>query len=761
MSMFERPGLPSATPGRRIVHIARQHSSIQEGGIVPVEQHSSYDRGFDLGHADIPPTRSPVLGRTIEPRAPTGAPWKKVLAMAMVAIMVGAAFVMLMPAMNQSATPPVKKEPAYTQAPPGAREVTYSISHMGEAYMKDSSDKDGARGVCNSTPGLNTWWEKRKAAYSDTIVHNAFPYVIAYQGESGANGYGGTGKDPVYHLPYGTYSFYRFAFDAKNLSQSNLATGANKDPLFLPILGKLSDDGGNVQINWHLTYFTDADVAAMLAGTSYVNSYYGVSPSVFNFGGLFVNEGWYLEHSGKMVFDRNAAKKFLNLGLATDLRTQFLTNNTALNLSWGNHYLSDGGPDALYDIKACYDSSINTGPVDQVNYYLKLEPENSTQDVLTVRMWGYSWGFEYLLMRYLDVQGLITTFQPSIEEWFFNATIGPNLADIQSRSTAVYHMQTWKDGNAWIPSWLIEPQHADYNDYVGASYPDPPYWFSRFAYYSAYSGYVPLRQQWMPGTNAPNNPGTSDAYWATPTAWDLALYEKLTVKLSDVPFLGYDVYNGTVSDIFPKNGGGNDLKVAELNTHKVWGELVLGHGYPSELYSTTYYDPLTKTITINGPKVWVQNRNTPDFPDLNLTGTPQLMLDVSKVSQYNLTMLEPGPYTNGLTYHLVVTAKNITGATVTDWTGTVNLAPSAGITLGATLHKYIVGDSGVWTVTIVFTTAGSKTITSTDSILPLDLVYVLTFNTLIPEFPSILIPVMMGAAMIVVFIRRMDKKREN
>jgi hypothetical protein len=38
---------------------------------------------------------------------------------------------------------------------------------------------------------------------------------------------------------------------------------------------------------------------------------------------------------------------------------------------------------------------------------------------------------------------------------------------------------------------------------------------------------------------------------------------------------------------------------------------------------------------------------------------------------------------------------------------------------------------------------------------------VLTFDTLIPEFPSILIPVMMGAAMIVVFIRRMDKKREN
>lgn len=724
---------------------------------MPVVKHTSYDRGFDLGHADVPTSRSPVLGRGIEPKTPNYAPLRKIVAVAVVLIMVASAFVMLMPVVKHSASP-IKEDPAKTQAPPGAREVTYSISHMGEAYMKDSSDKDGARGVCNSTPGLNTWWEKRKALYSDTIVHNSFPYAIAYQTESGSNGYGGTGKDPVYHLPYGTYSFYRFAFDAKNLSQSDLATGANKDPLYLPVLGKLSDDGGNVQINWHLTYFTDADVAAMLAGTSYVNSYYGVSPSVFNFGGLFVNEGWYLEHSGKMVFDRNAAKKFLNLGLATDLRTQFLANNSALNLSWGNHYLADGGPDARYDIKACYDSSINTGPVNQVNYYLKLEPENSTQDVLTVRMWGYSWGFEYLLMRYLDVQGLITTFQPSIDEWYFNATIGPNLADIQSRSTAVYHMMTWKDGNAWIPAWLIEPQHADYNDYVGLYEYS---WFSRFAYYQAYSGYTPLRQQWMTGTDAPNAPGTSVAYWETPTVWDLKLYEKLTVKLSDVPFLGYDVYNGTVNDIFPKNGGGNDAKAAELNTHKVWGEMVLGHGYPSELYSTTYYDPLTKTITINGPKVWAQNRNTPGYPELNLTGAPQFMLDVSKVSQYNLTMQTPGPYSLGTPYNLIVTAKNITGATVTGWTGTVNLVPSGGITLGATQHKYVVGDNGVWTVTITFTSSGSKTITSTDSILPLDLVYVLTFQTDIPEFPSILMPVMMGAAMIVVLIRRRDKKRKN
>jgi hypothetical protein len=745
---------------------------------VSTAQRSTFDRGFDLGNAEVPPAHSPVLGRGLEPKAKTSMPLKKMIAMSMVLIMVASAFVMLAPIVNPHALAPVADEPAKSQA--GVRTVDYNISHLGEVYLKDSRDVDGARGVSGSTMGLSDWWNVRRLNYSDTIVHNSYPYTIAYQTESASNSYIGgksTGANlnpPLYHLPFGHYSFYRFAFDAKNLVQNNLATGPNRDPLYIPVLGKLTDDGGNVQLNWHITYMLSSDVADMQLGTSYINTYYGVPTNAVNFNAN-PNDGWYIEHSGKMVFDRNAAKKFLNLGLTTDLRIQFAANNTAINNAWALHYITDGngGVGSLYDIMACYDSHVNSGPV---LYWLTLNgAENQNPDVLTVRIWGISWGFEYLLMRYLDVQGLITKFQPSIEDWYFNATIGSGTADVQSRTTAVYHMQTWKDANSWIPSWLIEPQHDDYNPYIGAYLYS---WESRFLNYYSFgpitktTDYRPTVINWMPGSNGTEGPGMPVAYWQTPTWWNLVLGETLTVKLPTGPFLGFEVYTGTVSDIFPGKGGGNNLKAFELLNHTVWGELVLGHGFPSTVYDSAYYDHTTKTLSFAGPTSWDQNVNpyvpppgsgVPPGTVLNWTGSPQLMLDVSRVSNYSLAMQEAGPYATGTQYHLIVTAKNYTGVTQTTWNGTVDLVASAGVTLGSLQHTFIVGDGGVWTTTISFSSTGSKTVTSKDSALPLDIVDALAVDVgaPIPEFPSVLVPVMMGAAMIVVFIRRRPKKDEE
>jgi len=699
--------------------------------------------------------------------------------------MVGTAFVMLVPLAKEPAGAPGNDKQAHAQA--GEREVTYNISNMGEVYLKDSRDVDGARGVSGNTMGLSDWWDVRKLNYSDTIVHNSYPYTIAYQTESGTNIYaGGKGagspggnQNPVLnHLPFGHYSFYRFTIDAKNMKQDNLATGASRDPLYIPVLGRLADDGGTVQLNWHITYMTSADVAAMQDGTSYINTYYGVPTNAVNFNAN-PSEGWFIEHSGKMVFDRPAAKKFLNLGLSTDLRDQFAANNTALNNAWGLHYVNDGNANAVYDIMACYDSHINSGPV---LYWLTLNPaENQNPEVLTVRMWGISWGFEYLMIRYLDVQGLMTDFQPSIEDWYFNATIRTELTDIHSRTTAVYHMETWKDSNSWLPAWLIEPQHADYNAFQGSQVYS---WESRFTWYLAWgpitktTDYRPTRVQWMPGTNASNAPpGTAVAYWSTPTVWNLVTGETLSVQLPSRPFLGFEVYNGTIDDTFPGKGGGNNLKAFELLNHTVWGEMVLGHGFPEAVYAASYvggggYDHATKTLTFVGPTTWPQNVNpyvppvaagVPAGTTLNLTGSPQIMLDVSSISKYSLAMQEPGPYNAGTQYHLIVTALNYTEVTNTTWTGIVNLEASAGVTLGASSHTYTVGNAGVWITTITFSGSGSETVTSTDSVLPLDLVDTLTVDVggAIPEFPSLLMPVMMGAAMIVVFIRRRDKSKED
>lgn len=711
---------------------------------MPTARYSSFDRGFDLGHADVPLDRTPVLDRKISSGMPQGAPWKKVLAMAMVAIMVATAFVMLAPVAKPPASAPVEETPAHTQAP-GAREVTYTISNIGESYLKDSRDVDGARGNHGSTPGLSEWWFKRKAAYSDTVVHNSTPYSIAYNPESSLNNYNG-----VTHLSFGTYSFFRLTIDAKNIT--TVATGPNKDPLFLPVLGSLASDGGTVRLNWHFTYLTSSDVTAMLAGTSYVNTYYGVTPSALSPLGnpSYANDGWYYEHSGTMSLDRAAAQKILGLPGSADLRTDFTTANTAgaLNNSFRLHYWNEGSPDQIYDTKASYDYSINTGPSNC--YFLKLDP-SSTPDLLVVRVWGYTWGMDALMIsRYMEVAGLDVNFQGWPEDWYFNATISSNGADIYNRMTVAYHMTTWKDSTWWGPCYELGAQHDDYNDYDG------PYWLSRFTPYMAYRGYTPLKTQWEPGTN---NIGANVAFWVTPRLWNLATGEKLILKLPTQAMMGYIPYKGSVSDVFPKNGGGNDAKAAELNTHQMWGEMVLGPGtFPSTLYSTTYYDAGNKTLTMVGPTSLPRNPDSV-FANLNETGSPSFMLDISKVSHYELSVVGGTPSAPG-TYTLTVTAKNITGAVVTDWNGTVNLVATGPATFGQNSHTFVPSDAGVWSTTLTITGYGSVVITSKDSLFYLDVFDTLSINS-IPEFPTLLIPVMAAAAMIVVFIRRRDKKKSS
>ena len=669
-------------------------------------------------------------------------------AVSVVLLMVTATFVLLARIAPDARAPSSNESMADTLAI-GEREVTYTISNIGESYVKDSSAS--ALGRHGSTPGLSEWWTARKMYYGDTIVHNAFPYSIAGNQESPYNNY-----YRVNHIPFNQVGFYRFAFEARNLT--TVATGPDKDPLYLPTLGGLALDGGTVHLNWHITYLTSTDVTSMLAGTHYANTYYGVTPAALAplRTPSYANDGWYVEHAGTMDFDVLAAKKFLNIAGA-DLRTAFTVANVggALNISFWNHYWTEGSSDAIYDIFSCYDYSINVGPMN--TYFLKLDPA-STATNLVLRLWGYTWGFECLMTRYLDVQGLMHNFIPWPEDWYFNATITSTGANVDSRMEAVYHMTTWKDTNWWGPAYMLEAQHIDYNDYTGNG------WVSRFYDYTAYaSAWSPTREQWEPGTN---NIGSECAYIVTPTLWNLGSNEKLIVKLPTGPHMGYIPYNGSnevpvVSDTFPKQGGGNDAKIAEMNTHQLWGELVLGPGtLPSALYSNTCYDATSKALTINGPTTWTGNMNPhAGYTTLFETGVPKLMFDVAKVSTYEMTFPGGAPTAPGA-YTLRVTAKNITSTTVTDWNGTVDLGVTGPATLGDSTHLFVPGDSGVWETTLTITGMGTITVTTTDSLFTLDVTDTIVITS-IPEFPTLLMPVMIAAAMIVVFIRRRPKKDEE
>jgi len=662
----------------------------------------------------------------------------------MVAIMAASAFVMVAPKVGVT-TPDSPGDDIPARIMEGEREVAYTMSHFGESYLKDTSLS--ALGKHGSTPGLSEWWPMRTIGYGDTVMRNTFPYAVGYNPNSMYNTY-----VRIYHAGYIMVSFYRFEMDAKNVT--TIATGSGFDPKIIPVLKSgptpLAGDGGTVTLNWHLTYLTSQECIDLEAGTHYANDYYSVTPDDVYFAGSSANDGWYFEHSGTMTLDRLGANKFLNLPATGDLRTEFNTANSGgvLQDAFADHYDSEGNGGGIYDVTGCYDY-----PTDPVVYVLSLDP-SSTADSLTVRLWGYSWGMDALMMRYMDVTGLMGNFNVWPEDWYLNGTITSTQANIQSRMTTFDHMTNWKDYQVYTGAWMMEPVHADWT-YADAG------WISEYNDYDAYAlSYRPGKYMWAPGSNyygeddlhttTPTTQGVS--YWVTPKAWDLVAGEKIEVKLAD-RFWAVTPYKGVAAEDFVK-GTGSTVKVAEVMARGYWGEMVLGHGPDASLYSTSYYDPDTKTITYEGPTTFADHHNA-QYPSLEQTGSPNTIMAVSKVSNYSMRIVESPPYWVGQTYTLEVTAKNYTGATVTTWNGTVDLSViQGGATLGSSSLVYAPANGGVLTTTIEFTTTGTVIIGSEDRGFPLDVFGELSVGGVdIPEFPTLLIPVV-GAVAVLVALRK-------
>jgi hypothetical protein len=456
-----------------------------------------------------------------------------------------------------------------------------------------------------------------------------------------------------------------------------------------------------------------------------------------------------------MDFNRNAAMKFLNLPGSADLRADFTTANAggAVNTAWAAHWTTDGKNtvgQSKFNVYCTYDYVIDSGTVDA---FLTLD-SSSTPDKLVLRIWGHAWGYEILMNRFLETAGVGKYFQNYPEDVYLNGTAGPERGSLSVRQTAVYHMLAWKDMDLAVPAWNMDTWHTD--GCLNTLANPASTWASRYQQYGLGPNTNPARPQkleWSPGTV---NFGTRVMYWQPPQGFDLSLNEKIVIQLPDgKPGLGVNLYVGT-SDVI------NQAKAAEIRANSFWGEVVLGHGYPSWLYSPTYYNGATKTMTLQGPLALnaVPNLN-PLWLTKNETGSPDFVFAVSKVSSYLVEMVNPqATYTTATSYDVRVTAKNFTGVTVTDWNGTVNLASNnAGTVFGSSSHTFVPGDSGVWTTTVVFGEGRSNTyINATDSSFPLDVNGACgPLNVLlIPEFGMLVLPIM-GAAAIVAVVRRFVK----
>jgi len=736
--------------------------------LVPTEQYSSFDRGYDQGHSDVSPTRAPTIERSIATKGQSDKPWKMVVAVAMVAIMVASGFVMIAPVLKSNHEKPTQTAPIDKPADiaiGGTPYINFTMSNMFESYVKERTSTGSYR---SQTLGLNSWWERRNIKYGDIEVRTSYPFVIGYNPYSAEVPPNGI-SCPT--MKYGLYSFYRVTIDSPNLS--TISTGANMPLRFVPILGmpyatNYAMSGGWVNWSYYLDYMSNQDIADAENGTGYWNDYYGMTAAQL---GLATgnpdqaNDGWFIDFQGKVDFNRQAAKKFLNLTGSADLRTQFWANNTngtgpndgKMNTTWSNFWNNDGsgvdngfGPGGPNDIYAGYDFDLAYSPV---KIFLKVDP-TSTANKLVLRVGAVSYGLELLMTRYLDRAGVQTKLESTPEDFYLNGTASPTGADIHCRYVSTYNVVAWKEMGFYSANWFMDVLHVDYTSNT-AIHPET-LWESRYnPYMTEKTTPRTTYTAWSPGTLTF---GTGVAYYYPPMNWSLSANQKIVIKLpaESRSVAGYMPYKGTgAQDTL------NGAKMAELASHLEWGEIGLGYCYgtPYDIRSATYYDHATKTLTLTGPMDFARNKNSA-FPLLNATGAPSFSFDVMRVSNYVLT---PGSLLPG-TSTLRVTAYNNTGQVVTNWNGTVNLTTaSAGINFAGkswVLVKFSAAGGGNATTQMTVTTAGSKTITSTDVNNSLDIINTTTF-TVIGEFPTLLIPVIGIIAAVVITVGRRDKKKDE
>ena len=713
---------------------------------MPIVEHSSFSRGFDVGSRPKRTVGKQMISTELPLTVPPRIPLRKFAAFAIVLVMAASAFAMLIPTSTKKVDLPAVDVPAGTEYG-GVREVSYEISKIGESYLKVSDNISLGQG--GSVSGINSWWPNRTVGYGDMVVRDKFPYSIVYDPCGWSPG------GAQLKLGFGVYSFYHLAIVAQNLT--TIGTAAGSDPLFIPILNTTtpSQAGGWVNWSYHLTYLTVPDSDQLVAGVNYANVYFGVDPTIME--SQFksnANDGWFVEIAGKVEFDVQAAKRFLGLGGVRDLRAEFREANAlnAINDSWNNDWAAEGSAGGMYDVYAAYLYSLDA----YANSYftgMTVDP-SSTATKLVLRLWHKSWGGECLMQRYMDVSGVAShwDFLYPDDVWL-NGTVGPSGGDLSYKGRIGYDMQAWKDPVAWAPTWLVEPMH---DDYIAGNTAHSS-WKSHFDPYMQTVKVKPTKMEWAPGTTAF---GQRTAYWYTPDLWNLSAGESFTIKLGNSPAWGIDLYasSGAQGDKI------DQAKVDELNSHGMWGELVLGRTLPDWLYSPQYYNNVTKTVRLDGPMNFAGNFN-PTLPRLNETGEPLFPLTVAKVSDYVIAGLPSTPMA-GIPYSITVTAKNFTGVTVTNWNGTVVLSSNnpGGVTFsgGSRSHTYVPADNGVWTVSVTFGAQDTNSyLNASDSIFWLDVMTStgpMGVDPLIAEFPTLLIPVIGAVAVFVVFGRRKATK---
>lgn len=469
------------------------------------------------------------------------------------------------------------------------------------------------------------WWEPRWDTYMYDIIISEGPGANTYLTMS--DWYTTDTTQGIIYAPY------RYSIEA------NSFTGVNvHSPEFFKLNGPGPVEGAQVELSLYFQYmhnpwYTDVRNEWLASG-----AYYGTMPSAFY---VFSQEGYIVMTTYDIKMNREGALEWLGLPMdESDPLAWYSGVGAAYSDDYGDWFLYEG--DVRLDIAYAYED----------NYYslytvTKLEYDPATAEV-TLKLLHFSWGYEALMTRWLTEAGISPNHEPWYEDFSMQVSYGEESADILMDAACQYSLHAVRaEGTENGAAWVWEPNHIDYcvEEDLGAWFAGEPDLPSEYEPYSDLS--------YLSKNAGDNLFGQEVSYENTPFWFNLSEGERFVFELPETTVAGY-LGEGLSYQAYEALMYGDDTAFTDIRED---GTLTLGYYVSGGADLASMYDPVSRTLTIEGPVSFDNVRHTEDGPLYH--GAPWIEFDVA--SPTTTTTLEgtvldsvssaPIPYSTVILYY--------------------------------------------------------------------------------------------------------------
>jgi hypothetical protein len=570
------------------------------------------------------------------------------------------------------------------------------------------------------------WWTWRLAAYkTDVILYNRpHEYTEVYCLDS-MNSRG------IIYAPY-----------RWNATATNMTTLSVRSPEFMPILGTPGTPGSSVDMRIGFQYLSDATWNSYWVPTWSSNWNWTANSAIFdNLMTVQYDDGYVLGVLYTVSMNRAAAEEWLGMPqTGIDVADWWTANREAYTGNWISWIVDEAN--RRLDIWPAY-----TSPYFDLGTLTDLVEE--TNGRVTLRIGHFSWGYECLMVRWLNETGL-SRHEPYMEDFNMSVHYASDHANVSFDAVAQFGLHAvLANGTVNDPAWVWEPQRIDNNYQAGAA----------SGYTSEFNPWGdPVNPKYYTSWNSGDSQLGSDlSYQNTPTWLNLTSYMTLTIQLPTrqdvIGFMGERLPCAFRSGaIYQLKAFGNPQYYENIT---VRGTMWLGFymtgtapGLGPDLKSM--YNNETKTLVMVGPMDFDNTR----FADGYLyQGAPWIEFDVS-----NSTPADFPPFANA-----GVDQSSGSGITVTfDGSGSFDLEGPLNytwtfvydgqpVTLWGVNPQWVFAIDGEYKVTLTVRDSMGQTDSDTMTV---------TVTT-IPEFPVIGMPLLVLAvcSIVVAFAIRERRRR--